>query len=444
MFESDGGVFRAVTKAGAPNYQASRVKLAELAATGRLVGLAEVSFDPSEFDDITVDYLLEHPRLAARSQPYEWSFSLLRDAALFHLDLHLDLLADGFTLTDATAYNVQFQGPKPVFIDHLSIRPYRAGEFWLGHRQFCEQFLNPLLLRAFFDVPHNAWYRGNLDGIPQTEFARLLPFARKLSWNVLTHIVLPARFQRGTTSDRDVTFTTANRQLPLAALRAMLQQLRAWIARLHPANTSPTTWAHYATTTTYSDEETNRKRAFVADFVSSVEPHTLLDIGCNTGDYSSLALQNGARQVIGFDFDQQALDSAHARAKAESLNFLPLYLDATNPSPDQGWAQCERSGFKSRFSADALLALAIEHHLAIARNVPLSQVVAWLVSMAPQGVIEFVPKNDPTVVKMLSLREDIFTEYTVEAFEAALAAQARVTRSEVISRVGRTLFSYAR
>ena len=106
-------------------------------------------------------HLLEHPRVPFISYPYEWSASLLRKAALHHLDTQLEALERGFTLSDATAYNVQFVGPKPVFIDHLSFRPYRDGEIWAGHRQFCMQFLNPLIIWSRLGIAPNPWYRGN-------------------------------------------------------------------------------------------------------------------------------------------------------------------------------------------------------------------------------------------------------------------------------------------
>ena len=170
----------------------------------------------------------------------------------------------------------------------------------------------------------------------------------------------------------------------------------------------------------------------------------MFDLGCNTGDYSALALEAGAKAVIGFDADQQALETAFARAAAADLAFLPLYLDAANPSPDQGWQQKERTGFGGRARADALLALAFEHHLAIGRNVPLEQLLAWLTGLAPRGVIEFVPKTDPTVQRMLALRADIFADYDEAAFTQGLTRLARIVRSEVVSEHGRRLFWYER
>lgn len=431
-----------MTHQGSADFLASRSILDDLAADGRLVALDDVDTASLGVDDPSIAHVVEHPLLGMLSMPFEWSFSLLKDAALFHLNLHLDLLDRGFTLTDATAYNVQFVGPRPIFIDHLSIRPYRDGEFWLGHRQFCEQFLNPLLLRSLFDIAHNNWYRGNLEGISQSDLAKLLPLHRSLSWRMLSNVVLPARFQGGKTSDKEASFSMQGRKLPKVGLIGMLKQLRSWIEELTPANTSSTTWANYSSTTTYTGEEAQLKRAFVSEFVARVRPKLVVDLGCNTGDYSKAALESGAEAVFGFDFDHQALDQAHARAKAESLNFLPLFLDAKNPSPDQGWMQLERSGFASRVKADAVLALAFEHHLAIAHNIPIEQVVAWLTSVAPSGIIEFVPKSDPTVQKMLALREDIFPNYTIEAFSAYLASRTKIVRQEQVSVSGRTMFEY--
>ncbi|MGH8568260.1 MAG: class I SAM-dependent methyltransferase, partial [Gammaproteobacteria bacterium] len=163
-----------------------------------------------------------------------------------------------------------------------------------------------------------------------------------------------------------------------------------------------------------------------------------------TGEYSEVALAAGAGRVIGFDFDQTALERAYARAAHRSLPFLPLFQDGANPSPAQGWNTLERKGLSDRACADALLALAFEHHLAIGHNVPLDDVVAWLVSLAPRGVIEFVHKGDPTVQRMLALREDIFHEYTEEHFVSAVGQRARIVRSAVVSTTGRTLYWFDR
>lgn len=448
VHDLNGRILRTVTDHAAAEYEALRDSglLRSMVDLGWLIASDEVGRDALGTADEAVRHVVEHPRIPHVSFPYEWPFSLLRDAALHHLDMHMAALDKGATLSDASAYNIQFRGPKPIFIDLLSLRRYREGEYWAAHRQFCEQFLNPLLLRALLGIAHNSWFRGTLEGIPTTELARLLPLRRNLSWNVLVHVTLQAKLQRGAVSGGEGRAARMTRDRPLSrtAFRAMLTQLRNWIARLHPADSGRTEWGDYAETNTYSSDEEQAKRRFVADFVAADRPATVWDLGCNTGEYSEVALTGGAGRVIGFDADQTALERACHRARSRNLDLLPLYLDAANPSPDQGWMQAERPGFAARTNADALIALAFEHHLAIGRNIPLPQVVNWLTSLAPTGVIEFVEKTDPTIQRMLALREDIFTEYGVAEFETALSRNAKIIKSETISASGRRLYLYDR
>ena len=448
VFDVDGRIFRTVNEVARQSYETLRDQgvFRDLSAANLLVSTAEVPIDGRPDVLPGAAYVLEHERVPFISYPYEWSFRALKAAALHHLDLQLLLFDRDVVLSDATAYNVQFMGPRPVFIDALSLRPYAEGEIWGGHRQFCEQFLNPLLMRSTLGIAHNAWFRGSLEGIPTIDLAGLIPFRKKLSLNMLSHVVLQANLERRARRAPDAAIAKAegHRRLPRNGYRGLLMQLRNWIARLQPADTAKTVWEDYATTNTYAGDEAAEKAKFVRDFVADIKPETLVDMGCNTGDYSVAALEGGAAGVVGFDFDQNAIDGAFLRAERGDLNFLPLWLDAANPSPDQGWRQSERSGFCERFKADALIALAFEHHLAIGRNIPLGEVVDWLIGLAPAGILEFVPKSDSTVQKMLALREDIFPAYTEEAFALAIERNARIVSKAVVSSEGRTLFRYQR
>ena len=415
----------------------------DLVSRGQLVPESVVNAPEILAECPEASLVLEHPRLPFISYPYEWSFSTLQAAALLHLDIQIAALQKGVTLTDASAYNIQFRGSNPVFIDHLSFRKYEDGEFWAGHRQFCEQFINPLLLQSILGVAHNAWYRGALEGISVEELARILPWHSRLSWHVLTNVFLQARLQQKSASSAAVDRAAA-RRLPKIGFEQMLHGLRKWVSKLEPKSRDKTVWQDYASDNSYADGEAARKREFVAEFVAAVKPELLLDIGCNTGDYAELALQNGANMAVGFDFDPGALEQGMRRASARQLNFLPLYLDASNPSPEQGWLQAERQGFLRRARGDAVLALALVHHLVIAKNTPLDQTLDWLLDRAPTGVIEFVPREDAMVRKLLQLREDLFTDYDVEVFEALLSARARIHKSEPVSASGRTLYWFDR
>lgn len=442
----DGRVFRTVMPRAMEDYEFVRAQglIDELVASGQLI--AETPVDQDVLGDAGrgAALVLEHPRLPFISYPYEWSFAALKSAALLHLDIHLKALSHGVTLSDASAYNIQFRGANPVFIDSLSFRRYHEGEFWMGHRQFCEQFVNPLLLRSLFGLPHNAWYRGTLEGITAQQLRPMLKWRHVLSWNVLTQVVMQARFQSQSSATSDAEKNLKARRLSPLAFKQMLKGLRKWIAGLEPAGTAPTVWANYASDNSYDTEEEQAKAQFVAEFARDVKPEVLWDIGCNTGQYSRLALEAGAGSVVGFDFDQGALDLAYSRATSTGLNFLPLFMDAANQSPSQGWAQVERMGLGERRCADGMLALAVVHHLAISRGVPLWRVVDWLVGIAPQGVIEFVQKSDPMVQALLRLREDIFDDYHEGSFVHYLESKADIVKSVVVSASGRRLFWFKR
>lgn len=442
----DGKVYRTVMPRATDDFEFVRCSglIEQLVSSEKLIPETIVDNDTLGSAGKGASYVLEHPRLPFISYPYEWPFAALKAAALHHLDVHLAALEHGVTLSDATAYNIQFRGAKPVFIDCLSFRRYREGEFWLGHRQFCEQFLNPLLLRALAGIPHNAWYRGELEGITAESLSRALPQRRKLSLNVLTHVVMQARFQARSDSQSQAERVVTKRKLPRTAFKHMLSVLRKWIARLEPDGQRETVWQGYAHANSYTPDEAGRKREFLGTFAEAVAGGMLWDIGCNTGDYASLTLAAGAGAVVGFDYDQGALDLAFSRAQAENLNFLPLYMDVANPPPSQGWAQAERQGIAQRANADALIALALVHHLAIGKNIPLPAVIDWLIDLAPEGVIEFVQKTDPMVQTLLQLREDMFDDYSEQAFVHAVERRAKVVRAETVSENGRQLLWYRR
>ncbi|MBT5496821.1 MAG: class I SAM-dependent methyltransferase [Alphaproteobacteria bacterium] len=446
IYQKDGRILRSVTETGAENYEYVRDSgfLPALIADDRVIGMAEV---PPDTLDGVLDcrYVLEHPALPFISYPYEWCFSALRAAALLQLELITEALNRDVMLSDASAYNVQFRGADPVYIDALSFRPYRDGEYWSAHQQFCNQFLNPLLLTALGRVGFNAWFRGNLEGIGSADLAHLLPWYRKLSWRVMTHVTLPVNFQAGSRQKTAARLDTAKaRRLPKASLIHLVNGLHRWIAGLSPPSAQGSTWRDYESDNSYDAEATGLKQAFTSRFAATVKPSVLWDVGCNTGFYAETALQAGAGSVIGFDTDVGAVEAAFARARENQLAFLPLVLDAADPSPGQGWRGRERRSLQDRANADGLIAYAIVHHLSIGRNIPLAAVVEWLIELAPQGVIEFVEKEDPMVRHMLRLRDDIFGDYHRDAFMAAIREHAEIVDTSDVIEGRRVLVWYRR
>lgn len=443
---ADGEIYRIILPPG-------RAWLAEVWDTGIIRRLTEAGFlietravenpglasDLLQADSLAV---LEHERLPFISYPYEWSFPGLKKAALLHLDLHLALLREGFTLSDGTAFNVQFRGTRPVYIDVLSVTRYNEGEPFAGYGQLQRQFLNPLVLEAESGVSPNAAYRGSLDGITSEDTWRLLPVRAKLKLAYWTHIGLTARYDRRTARLMTQALPAPPR-LPKPRLIALLQHLRIIIASLKQRAPSRSGWADYADGASYSPADTATKMSLIARFCQTARPRCILDVGCNVGIYAAHALANGASSAVGIESDRATANLAFARADEGNLNFLPLNVDFANPSPSQGWAGTERAGLFERLKADALLALAIVHHLCIGRGIPLADIVSALTGLAPRGLIEFVPKDDPQTQRLLRYRPDVRSDYSLENFRALLAAQTKIVGEVEVSSSGRRVFEYA-
>lgn len=448
VFEVDNRIFRTVTDYATSDFDFvwSTGLLQKLSLNGLVLPFEKVDQDVLGSIGKNASYVLEAPKLPFVSFPYEWPFSALKAAALLHLEIHAKALEHGVTLSDASAYNVQFYGIRPIFIDHLSFRRYKPGEFWAGHRQFCEQFLNPLLLRAFLGIPHNAWYRGSQEGIGAEDLGRLLKWRHCFNSNVFSQVLLQSYFQRSARKNvvKLKKEHLSKSHLSVTAFQGLIQKLHSWISTLKPLGTEKTVWQNYAEFHNYSSEETELKKQLILNFVHHTKPKLLWDIGCNTGAWGAAALETGAEYVVGFDSDHGALEKTFARAHDNKLLLQPLFMDAANPSPNQGWMGLERAGLETRASADAVLSLALIHHLVIGRNIPFGQVLDWILGLAPTGVIEFVPKSDSNAQVLLDLREDIFPDYTEEFFMSYIAQRAEIIKTQVLPLSRRILVWYAR
>lgn len=409
-----------------------------LTAGGMLVRHREVAPPFSGFGPAY--RVLEPERVPFVSYPYEWCFGELRDAALLTLRIQDAALDHGMTLKDASAFNVQFTGAAPVLIDTLSFERYRPGEPWIAYRQFCQHFLAPLLLMGGVDARLAGLWRAHLDGIPLDLASRLLPRGSWLRPGVALHVHLHARSlaRHADTSPRAAARAP---RVSETALRGLVDSLRSTIhaLRWRPAATE---WADYVQTRRYSAQAVAAKAALVREYLACIDPApgTVWDLGANTGEFSRIAAETGAR-VVAFDVDPAAVERSYQAARAEGgSSLLPLVLDLANPTPGLGWAGEERDAWLRRGPADVVLALALVHHLAIGNNVPLDAVAALLAQAGRTLLIEFVPKDDEQVQRLLRSRRDVFPGYTRQGFEAAFATRFRTLRSDAIEGSGRRMY----
>lgn len=407
-----------------------------LVASGRLIPAQIVALEFA-FDDGAVEVIRPEP-LGFLSYPYEWSFSQLKDAAILTLEVAEAALAQDMILKDASAYNVQFHRGKPVLIDTLSFTEYHEGEAWIAYRQFCQHFLAPLALMAYVDVRLAGLLRVYIDGIPVDLASNLLPGVTKLKPGLLTHLHLHAKASRQV-ADEKAKAPSATK-ISRTALRALLDSLKDTVNGLtwKPPKTD---WGDYYSNTNYAEGAMGEKHRLVAEYLDAIDPKpaSVWDLGANTGEFSRLAAQRGI-PTVAWDIDPVAVDRGYqwVRQSGEA-NLLPLLQDLTNPSPDQGWAGAERDSLATRGPAGALMALALIHHLAIGNNVPLPQLARDLAPLGSWLILEFAPKEDSQVVRMLSTREDIFPDYHLEGVLTAFAPYFEVVRQSPIAGTVRTL-----
>ena len=370
------------------------------------------------------------------SYPYEWCFSQLKDAALLTLEIQKKSLDYGMSLKDCSAYNIQFRNGKPVFIDTLSFETYREGVPWIAYRQFCQHFLAPLALMSYKDVRLNQLFRVYIDGIPLDLASSLLPGRTRLAFGIFSHIHLHARSQKLFAGK---PLSTTDRKMGRIGLLGLIDSLEQAIRKLswQPQGTE---WIGYLDDTNYSTDAFRHKEELVSGFLDITDPKLAWDLGANTGFFSRVAAKKGVL-TISFDVDPACVESNyHTCVNHHETNVLPLLLDLTNPSPGVGWQNEERASLLDRGPADAALALALIHHLAISNNLPLDSVASFFSRICGSLIIEFVPKSDSQVQRLLMTREDIFPDYTQEAFESAFRKYFVVRESAGIGDSARTLY----
>lgn len=442
-------IYRALSGTGADDWRALAASplLERLRSEGTLVGTEEVGRAAlgeaaAEILPEGTETVLRHERIPFVSYPYEWTFAMLREAALLQLDLQLAALDEGLTLKDATPYNVQFRGAAPVFIDVGSFERLREGEPWVGYRQFCMLYLYPLLMQAYKDLPFQPWLRGSIDGITPREAARVFSLRDRLRRGVLTHVALHARFERryehreGGEVKEEVRKANFKPEL----IKANVGRLRKLVTKLH-WKAGDTAWTNYRAECTYSDADAERKAAFVREAAAASRPELTWDMGCNDGAYSRIAAES-SDQVVAFDLDHATVDALYRSLReAGETRILPLVANLADPSPGLGWRGLERRTLEQRGRPDLVLALALVHHVSITANVPLAELLAWLAQLEATLVIEFPKREDPMVRRLLSgKREGSNADYELETFERLLGERFEVERREELPSGLRVLY----
>lgn len=451
VFQQEGKIYRYVHSGYEPHYRQlmSSGLYDELVKTKRLIPHQEIT-NTANFNFTDGNILLPE-QIPFISYPYEWSFEMWKDAALLTLQIAMASLKKEMILKDATPFNIQFINSKPVFIDTLSFENYEAGKPWIAYHQFSECFLAPLLLMHYCHPDTIKLFTVYPNGIPMDVLVSLLPKKSKWNMNTFLHIHLQAKF-----AGRQKSVQTPARKIQSGGdhpggqkpgqennfsrqkLELLLKGLESFVQKLSPKKVK-TAWDDYYTDTILGDDYLKAKTILVKSFSNFVDFKTMIDLGANDGHFSLLFGEN--KNVIATDADNNCINDLYLKIKKEGRqNILPLVNDLTTPSPAIGWANTERESITTRLKADLVMALALIHHLAIAKNIPLPIIANWLQPMGEHLIIEFVPKDDEKVKLLLQNRKDIFDRYSLDHFKAAFAPAFKIVREEKVGNTNRILF----
>jgi hypothetical protein len=416
LFQAQGVLYRQVNRVYQEHYDhlIQSGLYDDLARRKLIIPHQEVDQSPARPD---LAYRVLRPeRIGFISYPYEWCFSQLKDAALTTLAIQKLALERGMSLKDSSAYNIQFHQGRAVLVDSLSFEIYQPGQPWVAYRQFCQHFLAPLSLMAYVDVRLGQLMRIYIDGAPLDLAVKLLALSRRFKLRLLMHLHLHAASQRRY-ADKPVA---PSGKMSKAALLGLIDSLESGIRSLQ-WSPKGSEWGAYYEIHNYSPAGLDAKRDLIAAYLEQIHPRTVWDLGANTGRFSRIA--SGMKiPTIAFDIDPAAVEINYRQCVAEKETYLlPLIADLTNPSPAIGWHNQERMSLLERGPAEAVLALALIHHLAISNNVPLERIAAFFHQAGQWLVIEFVPKSDSQVQRLLATRQDIFPDYHPQGFERAFS-----------------------
>ncbi len=366
--------------------------------------------------------------------PYEWCFSELKDAALLTLKIERECLNHGFTLKDASAYNIQFIGCKPIFIDTLSFDIYTEGTAWLAYGQFCRHFIAPLLLMSKVDERLNSLLKNYIDGIPIDLAKNILKNRGGLiAWE---HIVLHDNSIKKNNKKSTSNVVLSKKNL-LNFIDMMIRQIESLKAK-----SIDTEWEYYYDNTNYSDISFKQKQDLVSEFLDKIninKDEIVFDMGANDGTFSRIALNKNA-YVLAMDIDINAVNRNYTNLRFKSDRMLPLLFDFNNPSPSIGFDLRERKSLKERIKPKCVLSLALIHHICISNNVSFDDYFHSISDMGEYLIIEFVPKDDSKVIELLETRNDIFTDYDVENFEKCASNYYTIIEKKEITDSKRILY----
>lgn len=435
LFYENGILFRQINK----SYEKHYLKLMssglydELISKNLMISHEDVDISVKSLDGFKI---IKPEKIQFISYPYEWSFSQFRDAAILTLEIQKIALKHNMVLKDASSYNIQFKNNHPIFIDSLSFEEYVEGQTWNAYGQFCRHFVAPIALMSNKDIRLQQLLRIHIDGIPLDLASKLLPIKTLAMFSLISHIHFHSKSEKKYSSKK---INVKKINMKRRSFEGLIENLLSGIKK-SKLKLEDTEWGDYYDDTNYTDESFNEKQKIVKEFLNLSNPDVVWDLGSNTGIFSRIASET-CSTVISFDIDPLAIEKNYIYLKNKNVkNILPLLMDLANPSGNIGWDNNERMSLINRGPTDMILALALIHHLVITNNIPLDRLVNFFQKLTRYLIIEFIPKEDSQISRLLVSREDIFKNYDKQIFENEFSKKFNIIKTVNIKNTLRTLY----
>lgn len=377
---------------------------------------------------------LKPEKVSFISYSYEWSFDMLKDAALLTLRLAKEALEYNMILKDATPYNIQWHKGKFIFIDTLSFENYSEVP-WIAYRQFCENFLGPLLIMHYSKLPLPQLQLAWPDGIPIAITKSLLPKRSRFSLHTYLHIHLHADISSKKQN------ASGNKAFSKQKLLNLISSLEILINKLKLPD-QKSTWSGYYEEASQRDSYLEEKKKIIDEWILELQPvlKTAADLGANEGEFSKLFAEKNIL-TLSADFDPFCINRLYTSIKKTGEQCLqPLIIDLAKPSPAVGVNNEERDSFVNRTNVDISLALALIHHLVIGKLIPFNKVADFFSRVTQYLIIEFVPLEDEKVRFMVAQKPMDYGNYDHHNFESSFSTYFTIKKKENIAGSHRTLY----